>query len=99
MNPRSSSIKSFFRLFSYGPRVRPTRDWLVLLSGFAILLLASVLWNVVQYAHVVKGEKIGNAEVQAPGQIQLDAVQALFAARAAERAKYQGTYRFVDPSR
>lgn len=98
MKSISNLIRSITRALSYGSRLRPTRDWLVLLSLFTLLLIASVGWNLIQFTRVAQGEKIGNVEATAPAQIQVGTVQDLFKKRAEERVRFQSQYRFVDPS-
>lgn len=95
MNLPLSSITKKLR---YGDRPRPGRDWIVLLAVFIVALAASVVYNLITFSQVTRGEKIGNAPVTTPAQIKLDQVKNLFDARAAERAHYTSDYRFVDPS-
>ena len=85
----------------YGEDIRPVRDWLILLCGVAVLLIASVLWNVWAYTRVVNGEMIGSATAPAPivDTNAIDAVQNVFQSRAAEEVNYKGAYHFVDPSK
>lgn len=92
------SLTKLFSALSYGPQLRPVRDWLVLLVGFVLLLLASVVWNLWLFNKVTKGEKIGDVAVSQPVDIKLDQVKRLFETRAAERMRYMSEYRFVDPS-
>lgn len=92
------SLNSTTKKFHYGDRLRPGRDWLVLLVFFIIALAISVAYNLWTFSQVTNGQKIGNAPVTTPAQIKLDQVQNLFDARAAERAHYKSDYRFVDPS-
>ncbi len=92
------SLSKIFSALSYGPQLRPVRDWLVLLIVFVLLLLASVGWNLWLFNKVTKGEKIGDVTASQPVVIKLDQVKRLFENRAAERARYTGEYRFVDPS-
>ncbi len=85
----------------YGEDIRPTRDWLLLLSCAGILLLVSVLFNVWTFARVVNGEIVGGVTTTAP-QVDtnaIDAVQKVFEDRTSEELNYKGAYHFVDPSR
>ena len=86
--------------FTYGERLRPQRDWLVLLSITGVLLAISVAWNLWLFARVTNGEQIGDqqAQTQVHG-AKLDAMNALFERRAQEEGRYLNEYRFVDPSR
>jgi len=94
-----SSIFSLLKGFSYGPRIKPYRDWFVLLSVFFICLLCSFVWNIWLFSKVTNGQAIGNAPTTPALQAaNLDSVRALFDARSAERVRYQSQYHFVDPS-
>jgi hypothetical protein len=98
MRPIFATLRSLSRSLSYGTRVRPARDWFVLLSLFTLILVGSVIWNLLQFSRVIGGQQIGSSSVATSSPIRLDTVQALFTQRTQERAKYQGQYRFVDPS-
>jgi hypothetical protein len=95
-NLKSTSLKN---LLSYGSRLRPDRDWLVLLVLFTIALAASVVWNLSVFSRITKGQQVGTATVAQPVQLQLGTVTTLFTQRADERARYLSEYRFIDPSR
>lgn len=82
----------------YGDQIRPTRDWLIMLGVFIIGLASCVVYSLLTFSSVVRGQPVGNAQVNVPAQIQLDQVNALFNARAAQRQHYDSDYRFVDPS-
>lgn len=85
---------------SYGAALRPSRDWLLLLALFVVLLLISVGWNLWTFTKVTAGGAIGaSVPVQEPGTPAVDSVTKLFEARALEEARYKNEYRFVDPSR
>lgn len=91
-------LSSLSTKFQYGARTRPTRDWLVLLSIFGIGLVLSVVYNLVTFSSVTKGETVGNATTSVPAQIKLDHINDLFNSRAVEVKRYGSEYRFVDPS-
>ncbi|MEA2701796.1 MAG: hypothetical protein QOE22_505 [Candidatus Parcubacteria bacterium] len=83
----------------YGTALRPSRDWLVVLTLTFVLMLASVAWNLWTFAKVTGGEPIGTeAPQQTAGTASTDEVVKLFEERAAEEARYRNDYRFVDPS-
>lgn len=83
----------------YGSRLKPQRDWFILLSLFIVLLLASLLWNLWLFSKVTNGQAIGAAtSTPAAPSVNLDTVKNVFETRAAERAGFQGSYHFVDPS-
>jgi hypothetical protein len=88
---------------TYGSRLKPTRDWYVLLAVGAVLLLGVVLYNVWVFDKLASGQTLGTQTLTAPSlfnRSSLDAIQKVFADRAAEEAKYlNGTYHFADPSR
>lgn len=83
----------------YGTALRPSRDWLTLLTLMVALLLASVAWNLWAFSKVTEGETIGTeTPQQADTTATFDAVNKVFEMRAAEDARYRNEYRFVDPS-
>jgi hypothetical protein len=83
---------------SYGERVRPTRDWLTLLSIAALLFIASAAWNVWLYYRVLEGPASGNASAPTLDTAAVTNAKKALDARAAEEAKYEHGYSFVDPS-
>jgi hypothetical protein len=87
-----------FAKLKYGSRIRPVRDWLVLLTGFALFLLASLAWNMWLFSQATSGNKIGTQSSQPAVEIKLDQVKTLFGSRAAEQTRYIQEYKFVDPS-
>ncbi len=95
---KSFRIRSLLNFFKYGARLRPARDWYVLLVLFSVALGVSIAWNLWLFEQITKGQTIGGPPPAPAPQIQLDTVKALFEQRAAERARYTSEYRFVDPS-
>ncbi|MEK9184256.1 MAG: hypothetical protein AAB892_00830 [Patescibacteria group bacterium] len=95
--PKSLALPHFAR----SSRRRPIRDWFSLLTIAFVILLASVAWNVWTFTRVTSGQLVGGTpiETQAPDISALEAVQEIFASRAAEEARYRAEYRFVDPSK
>lgn len=90
---------SFLQRFSYGDRMRPSRDWLFLLAASVILVLASVAWNAWLFMSVQQGDVIGSAEaIESFDAKPVETAREVFRARATEEGKYRGEYRFVDPS-
>jgi len=99
MNSISSFFSSIGKHLSYGTRLKPYRDWFVLLSVFFVCLLCSFAWNLWLFSKVTNGQAIGTATSTPPIKtVNLDSVQTLFDARATERSHYQSQYHFVDPS-
>lgn len=98
MKPMNVDLHSVQKYLKYGRRLRPERDWLVLLGIFTFVLILSVVWNLAIFSRVTQGQQIGNETVSQPVQIKLDQVRTLFNQRADERQRYVGEYRFVDPS-
>lgn len=87
-------------MFSYGDRVQPTRDWLIL-SGIAIgLLILSVIGNVFIFNQLESGKSlVATSTPPAPNTAgSVAAAQHLFQLRATEENHYQSDYHFVDPS-
>lgn len=94
-----NKLTGFLKSLSYGERIRPVRDWLVLLSCAILILAGCLIWNLWLFARVTGGEAIGSAtSTTTPAAPALDAVQQLFQKRSVEEARYKGEYRFVDPS-
>ncbi|HVW82787.1 MAG TPA: hypothetical protein VHC68_02475 [Candidatus Paceibacterota bacterium] len=85
------------------PGPDPERDWLIVLSLALAFLAASALGNAFLYREAVIGAPIGGGNGAGSAALSADAlakVESVFAARAAESAKYEnGAYSFVDPSR
>ena len=92
------NLNSVSKSLHYGSQLRPGRDWLVLLGVFAVGLAVTIVYSLITFSQVTKGQAVGNAVVSVPAQIKLDQVKALFDSRAAERQRYGTDYRFVDPS-
>lgn len=92
-------IKSYI---SYGPHLRPVRDWFMLLGVGAVLLIGILFYNVWVFNQLASGNTLGTQIVSTPSvfnRSSLDAIQKVFADRASEETKYlNGTYHFVDPS-
>ncbi|MDR3547204.1 MAG: hypothetical protein P4M11_02810 [Candidatus Pacebacteria bacterium] len=96
-----NSIISSLSSLRYSGRLRPDRDWLMLLSATFVVLLASIIWSV--WFFVTVGHGTPASGVKAPTSTQSSAaavvnVQNVFKDRAAEDLNYQKTYTFVDPS-
>ena len=89
------------KALSYGDRLHPERDWLMLISIAGILFVASIGWNVLLFFQFQNGK---NVTAQTAPQVQkslgdsISQVQDLFQSHAAEEVNYQQTYHFVDPS-
>lgn len=81
-------------------RKQPSRDWLMQLSVAFVALVVSVGWNAWMFLRITNGE-VGEAApaAVAPDISSVDKARAVFLERAAEVARYQGEYRFVDPNR
>lgn len=78
--------------------MHPSRDWLILLGLFAVLLGISIAWNTLFFFRVLSEE---NATGQAPVSSDtsaLDHARTLFDERSQEAARYEAKYLFVDPS-
>jgi hypothetical protein len=93
------SFSSLLSRFTYGRRLKPYRDWFVLITLFFVCLIGSFVWNLWLFSKVTNGQAIGNTPPEPPQHaVNLDGVKAMFDARAAERTRYENQYRFVDPS-
>lgn len=88
---------------SYGRRLEPARDWLIVLAVGGACLLASVGWNLWLFHQAANGETFGSrpASVASPfDQSKLDSLVKIFSDRASEMTKYKdGAYHFIDPSK
>ena len=85
---------------TYGKRVHPSRDWLIVLVVALLLLVASGLWGTILFIRGAEAEALGESIGNAPsvsGKI-LEQTSALFEERALEEGRYRNEYRFVDPS-
>jgi len=83
----------------YGDELRPSRDWLILLSISFVILLGSVVWNLWTFSQVTKGDAVGNETAPSGTDTSvIDSATRLFEERRTEEAKYKNEYRFVDPS-
>lgn len=84
---------------TYGKRVHPQRDWLILLAGVLLLLVFGALWSTVVYVrgtHLTVPDE--TAELGTPVSLEaLERTTALFETRAKEEGRYRGEYHFVDP--
>jgi type II secretory pathway component PulC len=96
-----SSLSNYLKAFRYTGRLRPERDWLMVLLVTFVLLLVSISWNVWFFINLVHGENV-TPVAQVPHTVSSAAavtnVQNIFKARATEQNNYQQTYTFVDPS-
>jgi hypothetical protein len=101
MNLNSRTINlSFLKRFTYGKRVRPARDWLVLIMIALITLGGFVVagaWVYLEGARARDGQVfpflVPNLSDDA-----LERSEALFERRALEAERYRSEYQFVDPA-
>lgn len=79
----------------------PTRDWFIILGTAALLTGLSVGFNVWLYFSVTNSTVSTGTEAAVPAfdTSVVDTVEKAYEARSEEAARYQDTYRFVDPSR
>ena len=85
--------------FSYGKRIMPTRDWLVLLASALILLIVSAVWNTLTFYKTSKGEPLtlSNVPVEKVDTAQSIDVTDIIERRAKQREVYEAGPLFVDP--
>ena len=102
MHSLRAYLQTLLSRLSYGSRLNPARDWGVLLSLTALVLVLIIGWNVWAFQTVVNGGVLGGAVASSPpviSQTSIDALRTLFSDRAAEEMNYAaGIYRFTDPS-
>ncbi len=83
-------------------RLDPARDWLTMLTLSMIVFAGIIVWNAWAFDTVASGGVIGapvTGSTPVLSRSALDAIHAIFAARAAEEAKYQtDVYTYTDPS-
>jgi hypothetical protein len=96
-----ASLESLKKIFTYGERIRPVRDWFVLLAITTILLIIGVFWNIYIF-NQFENVKTPASDTHTPQLQNLETsvqkVQTIFQSRATEENNYQQTYQFVDPS-
>ena len=87
--------------WKYGDRLRPVRDWFIILAVVGAIFLISIIWNSWLFLSVIGGDTIGSASPPPPSLStgSVESVYEVFEARAEEAQKYRTEYRFVDPSR
>ncbi|MDB5189146.1 MAG: hypothetical protein JWL82_103 [Parcubacteria group bacterium] len=97
----TSLLTKYLRVFTYGARVRPLRDWIAIVSVALLLLIVSAGWS----AYVFQTTS-GNESTQPSAPVTssaagapIDTVRAIFERRAVEKSHYLSDYHFVDPSR
>ena len=83
-------------------RLDPVRDWLALLALSAIIFAGIIAWNAWAFDTIASGGVIGapvTGSTPLFSRSALDAIHAIFAARAAKETKYEsGFYSYTDPS-
>jgi hypothetical protein len=94
-------IHTFGSVFSYGPKLHPTRDWSFLIIVTALIVTLSIGWNAWLFIEAETGKLSASAaalpnHTNAP--INVSGVQSVFQKRATEESSYQSAYNFVDPS-
>ena len=100
----SSILDMLKKRFAGAPRhmtgPQPARDWYILLIATALLIAASIGWNMWLFARVAEGDL---GEEQAAGNVlktyPAGAIGELFEDRREMEAAYRSSFPFVDPSR
>ena len=97
-----SSLTQAFKRFRRGVPLDPARDWIIMITFAVIVLIGTIVWDAWAFDTVARGGVIGTQATSSPvmfNRSAFDSIQAVFASRAAEEAKYvTGTYRMTDPS-
>lgn len=95
----SSRIR-FTKFPTYGEKIRPVRDWFILLGMGLVILVITIGWNMWSFLRLLDGQPFG--QVQSPESSydlsSLEKVEAVFGTRKMEEDRYRNDYRFVDPS-
>ncbi len=97
----TSRITTYLKFLRYGERIRPVRDWLVVLAVVAVLIISTSIWSYGLFRQTTAAERSqATAAAQASiSRASLETVRNIFEARAAEHERYLSEYHFVDPSR
>lgn len=95
----SLNLTSLQSHLSYGKRIMPTRDWLVLLTTALLLLVASASWNTLTFYKTSKGEPLtlSNVPVEKVEISRQTDVTDIIDRRAEQRRTYEAGPLFVDP--
>ena len=101
MNIELSTIRSFLARFTYGKRLRPARDWFVLVSLTLLAIAGFAIWSAWVYLEGARASQSNTAPLLVPtlSPDALEETERMFERRAAERVRYESEYVFVDPSR
>ncbi|MGE5540869.1 MAG: hypothetical protein ACM3TU_01115 [Bacillota bacterium] len=96
-----SNLTHYMKMFRYGERARPYRDWMVVISVAALLFLASGVWSYFLFREVSAGANLqASPETNALVNVaSIETVRTMFDMRAAEQAHYRTDYHFVDPAK
>jgi hypothetical protein len=99
---KNSSLGKLRNVFRYGDRMRPVRDWFVLLAISIMTLGVAVVWNAWLFDDVASGGTLLDAATSTPAAFSkssLQSVEQIFQERAAEDATFASTTsNFTDPS-
>lgn len=96
----TAALSKYLRIFRYGDRVKPLRDWLILVSIAGVLLVGSAGWSFWLFDQISNPkEKTLTPPTTSTSTASLETVRTIFEKRTAERAHYISDYHFVDPSR
>jgi hypothetical protein len=101
MTPLSNNINRTLSFFRYGTRLRPMRDWLVIIILAIVLFVLSIAWNTILFLRLTRGE-FSSTPASAPDTTLTDSIEkttTIFKNRAMESERYKNEYHFVDPSR
>lgn len=99
-----ATIKSFIRSLRGGIHLPsdPVRDWIVMVSFAALMLIGLLVWNAWVFDTVASGGTLGKSASTTPSaysNASLDSIRAAFGERLTEEKKYiTGVYRYADPS-
>ncbi len=97
------STENIVRKIKYGNRLRPSRDWLILIAGAALALISIVTWTTFNFLRVVDGPSVVDTAQNKSvivDNVAMQEVRQIFDTRAMEQAKYEsGEYTFADPSK
>lgn len=100
MNIRALTGKFRMPKIGYGSRIRPMRDWIILVCVSLLLLGGFAVWAT--WLSMTGDESDGAKAITPPTPVLapelLQKTDMLFTERALEAERYRSEYQFVDPS-
>jgi hypothetical protein len=86
--------------FTYGPELRPVRDWVYLFGFGIVLFFLSTISGLWMFSKVTNSEAIGSVATTTSAieqEYSIDEISRVFEIRKEESLRYLKEYTFVDP--